>query len=94
MPILPEVERLDPPWCGAPRALRVDDGAPLPVDLEISLATGEAVTAERADRLHWWAKAGVHEVRLIRAGIEGEQAALVGRGVLRGLPDPAPGLRG
>lgn len=80
--VLPEVGgRLDP-LVGAAHHVPLRaliDGAPLPVDagLEISLATGEAVTAERADRLHWWAAlpAGVHEVRLIRAGIEGEQAA-------------------
>lgn len=47
-------------------ALRADAG------IEITLSTGEVVTAERADDAYWWAALpeGVHEVRLVRAGSE------------------------
>lgn len=50
------------------------DGAALPADagIEITLSTGEVVTAERADDVYWWAALpeGVHGVRLVQAGSE------------------------
>ena len=45
------------------------DGAPLPEEtgLEITLGTGEVLTAERGDEQHWWAALpeGRYDVRLI-----------------------------